>query len=259
MNPQTINRRNAALALAAAVAGVGTAAQQQGTRRYATMSLIGDQLVAVERQEVTGTRLDKNLRTEIQVGSDILDRAALGVVNELIVKADATAKPLSLLVDEPALYEKQSQLFDGKFVRLPTALGKAAKDGGATHLLLLTKQRSNLAFKFVDTRTGQGTASGLGFYLEPDMKMRSLDSGARADGFLGLYVHIRATVVDLSNEAIVADAPIVVTDAYINTSAGNAQSAMPWDSLRAREKIKIISEMLMQALRDKVPSLLSAS
>ena len=126
MNEKLIRRRDAAFAVAASLTSIGAAAQTvAGARRYATMSLIGDQLIVVERQEVTGTRLDKNTQTEIKVGGDILDRAALGVVQDLIVKADAAAKPLALLVDEPVLYEKQSQLFDGKFVRLPTALAKA--------------------------------------------------------------------------------------------------------------------------------------
>jgi hypothetical protein len=255
-----IHRRDAAFGLFVTLASPGVFAQQATSpRRYATMSLIGDALTAVERQEKTGSRLDKNLQNEIKVGSDVLDRAALGVVNDLIIKADPAAKPLSLLVDEPVLYEKQTQLFDGKFVRLPATLAKAAKDGGATHLLLLTKQRSNLSFKLLDGRVGQGSASGLGFYLEPTLRMRDVDASREADGFLGLYVHIRVTVVDLATEAIVGDQPIVLTDTYVNTGLGKSQGTLPWDSLPARDKIKVISDLMMRAVRDNVPAMLKAS
>jgi hypothetical protein len=259
MRMTTINRRDAALTLASTLAGFGAAAQPApGPRRYATMSLIGDQFTAIERQEKTGSRLDKNQQTEIKVGSDVLDRAALGVLNDLIVKADPAAKPLTLLVDEPVLYEKQARLFDDKFVRLPTSLIAAAKDGGATHLLLLTKQRTALNFRMIDGRVGQGAAEGLGFYVEPDLNVRNLDANQEATGFLGVYVHLRATVVDLGTEAIVGDRSIVVTDLYTNTGP-NAKRGVPWDSLSAKEKVKAIGEMLMKALRDNVPALLKAT
>lgn len=254
------HRRGAMLALAATLCSGPVLAQGGGPRRYATMSLIGDALTAVERREQTGSRLDKNLQTPIKVGSDVLDRAALGVLNDLIARADPSAKPLSLLVDEPVLYEKQSQLFDGQFVRLPTSLAQAAKEGGATHLLLISKQRSPLNFRLMDGRVGQGSADGLGFYLEPDMRLDNVGANqtTTSQGFLGLYVHVRATVVDLANESIVGDRPIVLTEMYTNIGP-NARGALPWDALSPTQKVKAIGEMLMQALRDNVPALLKTT
>jgi hypothetical protein len=261
-HPASFNRRAVAAALTLLLAGIGVHAVAQtasAPRRYATMSLVGDQLTAVERREQTGTRLDRNLATEVKVNGDILDRAALGVVNELIVKADAGAKPLALLVDEPVLYQQQARLFDGnKFVRLPTSLAQAAKAGGATHLLLISKQRANLNFRFLDIAAGQGSASGLGFYVEPNLRVRDYDLSQSTQGFLGLYVHVRATVVDLATEAIVGDRDIVLTDIYANTGA-NARGALPWDALSASEKAKAIGALMMQALRDNVPALLKSA
>jgi hypothetical protein len=254
-------RRAFQAALAGLLAGVGVQAMSQtaAPRRYATMSLVGDMVVAVQRQEVTGTRMDQNIRTEITVNGDILDRAALAVLNDLIVKNDPAAKPTSLLIDEPVLYAKQEDLFDGKFVRLPKAIAEAAKSGGATHMLLLTKRRTRLSFKFhVGGRTGQGSASGLGFYIEPDLGVRLSDTKEETEGFLGLFVHLRATVIDLASEAIVADTPVTLTELYINV-VSTGGGALPWDALPATEKVRLLSKLLTQSLHSNVPPLLKVS
>jgi hypothetical protein len=252
-------RRTFLLALGAAAAAWSGAAVAQisAPRRYATMSLIGDMLHAIGRGEQTGSHMSRNTATEIKINGDIVDRAALGVVNEAIVKANPAAKPLSLLIDEPVLYEQQARLFDGKFVRMPLSLVKAAKDGGATHLLLLTKQRAPLSFQFTrGGRVGQGLASGLGFYVDGETGVRDLGNDNRTEGFLGLFVHVRATIVDLNTEAIVADRQITAAEPYLNTREGFG--GLPWDALPPAQKVRAISDMLLTALRDNMPALLAA-
>jgi hypothetical protein len=253
------HRRALLLALGAgALAWSGmSAAQTSAPRRYATMSLIGDMLSAIGRVEQTGSHMNRNTTSEIKITGDIVDRAALGIVNESIVKADPSAKPLTLLIDEPVLYEQQAKLFDGKFVRLPLSLVKAAKDGGATHMLLLTKQRAPLSFPFdVGGRAGEGTASGLGFYVDPNRGVRDLGNDRRVDGFLGLFAHIRATVIDLSTEAIVADRPITASDMYINSREGFG--GLAWDALPPQQKVRAVSELMLKALRENVPAVLGS-
>jgi hypothetical protein len=231
-------------------------AQAPAPRKYATMSLVGDQFTVVERREVTGTRIDRNGVAEVRIGSNVMDRAVLGVVNDLIVKADPQAKPLSLLVDEPVLYEKQAQLFDGKFVRLPSALIKVAKDGGATHVLLVSKQIQRFAFTMLHSNPGQGEGEGLGFYVEPFMWVRSVETGEVAEGFLGLFAHLRATIVELATETIVADRPMVGNDLYL--AIGKAPGAVPWDSLTANDKVKAIANLAMATVRKNLPPVLAA-
>ena len=259
MKSPTRRRREFNLVLGALCAGAltGTRAQAVVARKYATMSLVGDMLTAVQRDSQTGTRINRNALTEIKVNGDIVDRAALGAVNDLIVKAEPTAKPLSLLIDEPVLYQQQARLFDGKFVRLPLDVVKAAKDGGATHMLLLTKHRANLSFPFtIGGRSGEGTASGLGFYIDPDRTVGDLGNDRSTEGFLGLYVHIRATVVELASELIVGDRDIVATKMYVNTRDGFG--GLPWDALQPQQKVQAVAELLLKALRDDVPALLKS-
>jgi hypothetical protein len=253
------NRRRFAAVLPALplAAWLPAAAQTTARRKYATMSLVGDQFTVVERREVTGTRIDSNGVAEVRIGSNVMDRAVLGVVNELIVKADPQAKPLTLLVDEPVLYQKQAQLFDGKFLRLPTALIKAAKDGGATHVLLISKQRSAFGFTMQNGRPGQGVGEGLGFYIEPLMEIRSGKTGELAEGFLGLFAYLRATVVELATEEMVADRPMLGNNVHI--AVGNAPGAVPWDSLSANDKLKAIANLAMKTVREQLPPVLAGS
>jgi hypothetical protein len=251
-----MRRRHIALGVGAICCGIGASARAQSApRRYATMSLVGDQLTAVERAVQVGSHISRNVLTEIKVSGDIIDRAALGVVNDLITKAEAKAKPLSLLIDEPVLYEQQARLFDGQFVRLPLDIVKAAKEGAATHMLLLTKHRANLSFPFtIGGRSGEGLASGLGFYIDPDRVVGDLGNDRSTEGFLGLYVHIRSTVVDLSSEQIVGDRNIVASKMYINTREGFG--GLPWNALSPQQKVQAVAELLIQALRTDVPPLL---
>lgn len=253
-----LSRRNATLALIAtiAVASTSARAQVQAPRRYALMSLIGDAFTVVERREQTGSRLDRNAQTEIPLKSDVFDRAALGVASDLIKQADRRANPLSLLLDEPALYEQQAKLFDGRFVRLPTAIVKAARDGGATHMLLITKGRGPASFRLFSSSVGQGTLGGLGFYVEPDMRIENIDTKESTNGFLGIYALYRATIVDLMTEAIVGDRVVTHTDVY-TTTGDHAKGGHPWRALDAKEKVKVIADMLIHSLREGLPPLLA--
>lgn len=243
-------------ALLIAAAASGAAAQNLESRRYATMSLVGDRFTVVERGEVTGSRLDRNPQTEIPLKSDVFDRAALGVANDMIRKADPRANPNNLLIDDPTLYAQQQRLFDSRFVRLPTSIAKASREGGATHMLLITKHREQAAFKMIDSIVGQGTLSGLGFYVEPQMRINDVNSQQTGDGFLGVYAVYRLTIVDLATEAIVADRPVTFTRIYTNIAPG-AKGGHPWQALDAKEKITVIADMLMQSLRQELPSLLA--
>ena len=251
-------RRVATLCLAAALAAAtfGAAAQTSEPRRYALMSLIGDSFTVVERQELTGSRLDRNAQTEIPLKSDVFDRAALGVANDLLRKADPRANPTSLLLDEPALYAQQQKLFDGRFVRLPTAIVKAAQGGGATHMLLITKDRTQADFKMLDARVGQGSLAGLGFYVEPDMRVRNVDSKESTTGFLGVFAIYRVTIVELATEAVVGERNVAFTKIFTTTGA-HAKGGHPWLALDAKEKLKVIADMLMQSLRVELPPLLA--
>jgi hypothetical protein len=255
---RALSRRAATLGSIALMAATsrGAGAQTATPRHYALMSLIGDKFTVVVRGELTGSRLDRNPQTEIALNSDVFDRAALGVANDLIRRADPRANPTSLLLDEPALYEQQAKLFDGKFVRLPTAIVKVARDAGATHMLLITKHRATASFKLVEATVGQGTLSGLGFYVEPDMRVHNINSNDSTTGFLGLYAVYRATVVDLATEAIVAERMATHTNLYTTTGA-HAEGGHPWQALDAKAKVKVVADMLMRSLREELPPLLA--
>ena len=46
------------------------------------------------------------------------------------------------------------------------------------------------------------------------------------------------------------------TDLYTTTGA-HAKGGHPWQALDAKEKIKVIADMLMQSLREELPPLLA--
>ena len=258
-NPQRkISRRSAAIGMAAAMcAARGANAQMPPPWRYAVVSLVGDKFTVVIRGQVTGSRLNPNAQRELDVPHSLLDRTALAAAVETLRKSDPTAQPTPLLIEEPVLYEQQDRLFDKGFVRLPTAVADAARAAGTTHVLLLTKHRAAAEFRFLNTTDGQGSLRGVGFYVEQTMPVQEMDK-LDVRGFLGTYVYIKATVVDLRNEAIVAER--TTNAGRIYTAADErAKSSRPWDAIDNNEKLRALMEHLDVTVRKLLPEVIGAA
>src|ERR1700682_5699761 len=115
---------------------------QAEERRYAVLSLVGDQLLIVKRENSTGSRLDQNVRLAVPVPDGSLDRAVLLAMDEAIRKADPSAKPVLLSTRDPALYSvAQNSLDSGGTARVFEAVRPVVVGARATHLILVTKHR----------------------------------------------------------------------------------------------------------------------
>jgi len=260
-NPQRkISRRAAALGLAAAMyAADGASAQTPPPPpwRYAVVSLIGDKFTVVIRGQTTGSHLNPNTQRELEVPNSLLDRTALAAAVETLRKSDPIGQPTPLLIEEPVLYEQQDRLFDKGFVRLPTALAEAARAAGNTHALLLTKHRAAAEFRFLNTTDGQGSLRGVGFYVDqsvPVQEMGKLD----VRGFLGTYVYIKATIVDLLSEAIVAERTTAAGRIY-TAADEKSKSSRPWDAIDNNEKLRALMKHLDVTVRKLLPEVIGAA
>ena len=233
-----------ALFLAAGVAGA------QDGRRIAVLSLVGDQLVVVQRELTTGTRIDRNTRTLVPLGSSALDNAMVLAVEREIQRVDPSAQTVLLAARRPELYAIQSRGLEEQaaFKSLVEAVREVAARANATHLVLVTKHRSRARLEVSDGALGDGLLEGLGFYVDPTRKMDHLTGGERSEGFIAPYAYFLVTLVDLKTGAVLSQRP-----AMESASAASQKVLTPWQALSADQKAEMLEKLIRLGVNRTVP------
>jgi len=233
-----------ALFLAAGVAGA------QDGRRIAVLSLVGDQLVVVQRELTTGTRIDRNTRTLVPLGSSALDNAMVLAVEREIQRVDPSAQTVLLAARRPELYALQSRGLEEQaaFKSLVEAVREVAARANATHLVLVTKHRSRARLEVSDGALGDGLLEGLGFYVDPTRKMDHLTGGERSEGFIAPYAYFLVTLVDLETGAVLSQRP-----AMESASAASQKVLTPWQALSADQKAEMLEKLIRLGVNRTVP------
>jgi len=233
-----------ALFLAAGVAGA------QDGRRIAVLSLVGDQLVVVQRELTTGTRIDRNTRTLVPLGSSALDNAMVLAVEREIQRVDPSAQTVLLAARRPELYALQSRGLEEQaaFKSLVEAVREVAARANATHLVLVTKHRSRARLEVSDGALGDGLLEGLGFYVDPTRKMDHLTGGERSEGFIAPYAYFLVTLVDLKTGAVLSQRP-----ATESASAASQKVLTPWQALSADQKAEMLEKLIRLGVNRTVP------
>src|SRR5688572_13155973 len=198
------------IAAAAALLLAATLAAAQEGRRIAVLSLVGDQIVVVQRELTTGTRIDRNTRTPVALNSPALDNAMVLAVEREVQRAEPSAQVTLLGARRQELYALQSRGLESQagFKSLLDAVRDVAAKANATHLLLVTKHRASARLEVADGSLGDGLLEGLGFYVDPTRIMdRHLADGQRSEGFIAPYAYFLVTMVDLKTGAVVSQRP----------------------------------------------------
>jgi hypothetical protein len=225
-----------------------------GARKYAVLSLIGESMTVVGYVAVTGVNLNRNRSESVSVGSKVFDTTALGAVQESLRRVDSQAPIALFLGTSPALFTEQAKLFDGPRVLLSPELGAAMKKDGATHLVLVTRYRSEALIRGAYGNHGSGTLEGLGFYVDNDLRTISSSDGGAARGFLAPYVYLRVSLVDLATSMI--DREELITWS-IMLSAARSDSGDPRDVL-AGKRLSFLLDALTRQIKLAVPALVRA-
>ena len=239
----------AALALLLAT----TFAWAQEGRRIAVLSLVGDQLVVVQREMSTGTRIDRNTRTLVPLNSAALDNAMVLAVEREIQRAEPRAQTVLLAARRADLYALQSRGMEEQaaFRSLIDAVREVAARANATHLLLVTKHRAPARLEVSDGSLGDGLLEGLGFYVDPTRTMEHLTSGERSEGFIAPYAYFLLTLVDLRTGVVTSQRP-----AMESRSAASQKVLTPWQALSAEQKAAMLENLIRLGARRTVPEVI---
>ena len=244
--------RHVIAAILLATASLAAAAQD---RQYAVLSLVGDQLLVVQREMATGSRVDQNTRVAIPMPGNILDRAVLLAVDEAIRKAQPSAKPVLLSTRDPALYAVAEKSLDaGGTARVFEAVRPVVASAKATHLVLVTKHRHRAMLRLKGGHVGSGWLEGVGFYLDHGSGDSGVLSTDTARGFISPFTYFKVSVIDLARGTIVAEDYAIGSNAYSPTSGqiGNA-----WTALTEEEKDKQLTQLIREETARVVPKLVA--
>jgi hypothetical protein len=251
-----VDRRHV-LAGAVALATVGLADAQ--SRRLAALSLVGDKIEIIGARPEIGSRISQNRRRWADDAENTMDRYVLQAVERAARAHDRGTTVMMLALPGSVLYERPERAFDGRQVALPGKVVDALIDGRVSHLLLLTKVRDAARVPLYDTTAGVGSVHGIGFYIDPDLRLNMRDgatAGHTADGVLAPFVYVRLSLVDVQSGEVVREELVREMRSYATASNPNASG--PWDVLSAEEKVDVLRKMIDQSIGEATARLLRA-
>jgi hypothetical protein len=214
-------------------------------RKYAVLSIVGDRLMLVGRQPTTGSSLDSNTRQYAELATPAFDNVALASIDSFVKTAHPGATTVLLAVRVPAALRAQEKALrtDGAVREIVEALAPALATTGATHLILVTKDRHEARFHLRDSSVGSGYIEGLGFYIDRDTPIEFPETGERYVGFLAPFAYFRVSVVDLASSAVLKQESVLAS--YV---VGNAETLHPWDMMTPEQKISSLQLMLRREI-----------
>ncbi len=250
-----LTRRHSLIALCAAAAGAG-AARSAESRRFAVISLLGDQITLVYAAAVTGSNLDRNRRRELPDATGSLDRAALAATGRAIERAQPGAQVNLLAVPPSAAHQQGERFVEGSEIALPDSLVTALDEAAATHVLLLTKWRAPAHIELADSAVGVGHLQGLGYYVDRNIGIRTVETGNTGEGMLVAYAYLQLTVADAKTGQVLRRQLVRATQ--VHPVASKPEISDPWDMLDARQKAEHLRRLLEKQLAREVPALVAS-
>ncbi|HUQ29839.1 MAG TPA: hypothetical protein VM051_14680 [Usitatibacter sp.] len=245
------------LALALLSMLLAAAAFGADARKYAVLSLIGDEMLIVGAGQATGQRLDRNPRNYVRVDDPIIDKTVLLTANETL-KAATGAEPVLLFARERPLYAMQQRLMnEGQgMVNLLGYIRPLIGTSGATHLVLFTKARREARMQLADMALGTGMVEGVGFYVDPNTEVIIRATQQNANGFVAAFTYFDVALVDLAKGAIVAEQRVTASKVM---AAPAAVATEVWSGISGAEKMRMLQSILRKEVERTIPALLKES
>ena len=232
------------------------AAPADGPQKYIVLSRIGDALSIVGYRPTVGSRLDTNAHDTILTPEHTFDRVALGAAERALHRAMPAASVTMLGSTSSEPYPDREAFIDDHRLTSPAWLDQAIAGCACDRLVLITKYSSDARVHGRDSSYGSGKLSGLGFYIDRDLRTRRGDTGERGRGFISPFVYIAVTLVDTRDRQVLAQR--VVTASRMVSAARSTESADPWEALSADEKSRAITGIIEREVPKSIAEMLAS-
>ena len=219
-------------------------------RKYAVLSLVGDEMLVVGAAGVTGQRLDRNSRNYLRLDDPIIDKTVLLAANEALKRATG-ADPVLLFAHERPMYAMRETVAETLALAAPIVKGTHA-----THLVLFTKARSEARMQLHNLALGNGMLEGVGFYVDPSTEVTLIDERQTATGFIGAFTYFDASLVDLASGKVVAERRVTASK---TTAAPDSKATEVWSGISSQQKVRMLQALLREEIARAVPLLVKES
>jgi hypothetical protein len=220
-------------------------AADSAPRTYAVMSLIGDKISVVGHRATVGSSIDRNRQGAMTVQGHALDDMAVLAASDAISRFDPPASIVMLASNDPTLYELQDELFEPQ-QRSRALLASAIRDPiqgqHATHLILIRKHRGDAAMRMQVQYVGSGKLEGVGFYVDPTLPTRNLETNEIGSGFLAPFAYIKVTLVDANSMAVIREQTVEESATMLT-----GKSLNPLDALTPAQKTAALRSLIVKA------------
>lgn len=225
-------------------------------RRYAVLSLVGDALNIVHFQVTTGSRVDQNRRQVVKLADGSFDHVVLGAAQEALKSADPDSTA-ALFVGTPEAYAGQADLISGGRLAAPAWLAATLQKESCSHLVLFTKHIAAAEFKTYHGRFGgNGSLTGLGFYIDQSTPSERVDTGQGGRGFIAPYLYVKLALVEVATGQLLGQQ--FVASGILISSANNETGVDPWGALSAEQKVSLLDDIIKQDIPKAVTALVCA-
>jgi hypothetical protein len=227
-------------------------------RKYAVLSLIGDELMLAGAEQTTGGRLDRNPRKFLEISDPFADKAALLAVHEVVKQKEGT-EPMLLFGKDRRLYQAQARMMaagenmSGLLADIRPLLANTA----ATHLILITKYQGEARIKLDNDTIGHGQLRGIGYYYDPNVVLQVGEARKTAVGFVAAFAYFNAAVIRLDTGAVIADQRVTASSTYTTPSSVDAEDV--WGGMPAAERVRLVRDLVGREVRAVTPKLLAES
>jgi hypothetical protein len=232
---------------------IGASAQ----RHYAVLSLVGDEMIIVQREMAVGSHLDTNSRQAVQMPDASIDRTVLLAVEDAVKKTDPNAKTTLLVSRRQSVYDAVARALDkngpteAAFEAVRPVVASAK---GATHLILVTKHKGPTRVKIHNGSIGHGNLEGVGFYVDYGSTARSPLTGDAERGVISPYAYMRVSLIDIASGKVLSEERVTGSNGY-TVDSGTIGDA--WHVLSAQEKDRRLQQVLREETERAVPTVIA--
>ncbi len=240
------------------VLGMMGGAGAQAPRSYAVLSLVGDTLTLQANRHAVGSHTDSAPKQVLAMDDQLFDQLALIAARSWIAEKQPGAKAVLMATQDKGLYRAQNEMFE-----LPDAhqddrdyLKSLLKDQGVSHLVLISKFRSNALVELQNANIGAGALEGLGFYVDDTLNIRDTATKDVGRGIMMPYAYVRVRLLDAQTLAVVRE--VTARKSRIMMQPSVESSGMDgFNGLNGTEKAKHIRTVLDDAMAGTLPDLLA--
>ena len=232
---------------------LGAAAQ----RHYAILSLVGDELVIVQRDLETGSRLDTNSRQAVQMPDATIDRAVVLAVEDGVRRAEPGARTTLLVARRQSVYDSVARALDkggSTSAAFEAVKPVVASARGATHLILVTKYKAQTRVRIPTGTVGHGNLEGVGFYVDHGSFSRAPYIADAERGVLSPYAYMRVSLIDLASGRVVSEERVLASNGY-TVDVGTIGDA--WRALSDQEKERRLQQVVREETARVVPTVIA--